>query len=155
MILGRMLMTLAIGALATPASSAFAAHCPRQAPNDIADAVRAMYAAAAKGDDAALHDQLAPDFYAFEGGVRMDGMTLPNTVRKAQNGGRRFQWSVTKPDVRMQCGLATIAYVNVGAVGDSSGMRPVTWLESATLIFARGAWRIAFLNSTRTPAQPQ
>jgi hypothetical protein len=135
------------------ATSAQAA-CPRQNPADVADAVRAMYAGFKSSDAAALRTRLTPEFYAFETGVRMDGAALPDLLARNMQAGRRYEWSVTEPVVHMRCDLATIAYRNVGAVGDASGMRPQTWLESATLRYEKGVWRVMFLNSGRVPPPP-
>ncbi len=145
--------SLSIAIFASGASAQTA--CPSQVPDDVANAMRAMYDAAATGNDTALRARLAPNFYAFETGVRFDGTALPDMIAKMRASGTKYQWSVTQPDVQMKCDLAAIAYVNVGAVGDATGMKPVTWLESATLRFEDGLWRVLFLSSTRAPVAAQ
>lgn len=121
--------------------------CPRQSPDDVVAAMRDMFSAFETHNQTAVRARLAPNFYAFDGGQRMDGMTLPDLIAKQQATGAKYKWSVTKPDVQMNCTLATIAYVNVGAVGDTAKMTPVTWLESAVLRFREGRWRVQFLIS--------
>ncbi|MDO9368698.1 MAG: hypothetical protein Q7T68_09035 [Sphingopyxis sp.] len=101
-----------------------------------------------------LHSRLAPTFYAFEGGTRFGREELIALVATQIANGKIYKWNVTQPDVQMSCRLATIAYVNVGAVGDAAGVKPVTWLESATLRFEGDRWEIIFLNSTRAPGNP-
>jgi hypothetical protein len=54
---------------------------------------------------AAFHAVAAPD--AFEGGKRMDGDTLMQMLVDAHAAGRRFEWTVTEPSVRIDCNLAT------------------------------------------------
>ena len=128
--------------------------CPDQAPDAVIGAVQDMYAALAASDASTLELRLAPTFYAFEGGVRFGRKKLTDLIATRIANGAIYRWSVTEPDVQMSCGLASVAYVNVGGVGDASGMKAVTWLESATLRFEDGRWKILFLNSTRAPSNP-
>ena len=114
-------------------------------------AVVDMYAAIKADDLDAFHAVAAPDFYAFDGGKRFDGDALPATLATAHAKGRRFDWTVTQPTVHVSCNTALITYVNVGAIGDASGMQPMSWLESAALSYDAGVWRIHFFHSTRVP----
>lgn len=120
-----------------------------QTKQAVVETVRAMYAAAAIDDSAALAGIFTADFYAFDGGKRFEGMALPELIKAAHADGKRFVWTVTEPDVEVSGDWASISFVNRGAVGDAAGMAPVTWLESAVLRFEDGRWRVRFFHSTR------
>lgn len=130
--------------------------CAPEAGRDaqVVKAVVDMYAAFRADDLAAFRAVTTPDFYAFEVGKRFDGDALTKLLVEAHAQGRRFEWSVTEPVVRVDCTLAVITYVNVGAIGDASGMQPRSWLESAALVYDAGAWRIRFFHSTPVPSTP-
>jgi hypothetical protein len=110
-----------------------------------------MYAALAVDDEAAFKAELADGFYAYDVGKRFSGDELFAVIKSAHAAGRRFVWTVQEPDTHVTCELAWVAYVNRGSVTDGSGERPVTWLESAAMVYERGAWRIRFFHSTRVP----
>ena len=149
----RACLVLAAAALgAAMAGQAQAATCPKADPDAVAAALRAMYVAAATDDEAGFKAVFAPDFYAFDGGRRFDGMGLAELIKGAHKSGAIFQWQVTEPVVHFACDTAWITYVNRGAVGDASGTRPMTWLESAILKYDGARWRIQFFHSTRAPA---
>lgn len=147
-------------AAAVGLSLAFASPAPAAetcAPRDRAAVTRAasaFFEALAGDDQARLRNIQAPAFYAFDVGVRFDGMALAELVKTEQGKGRVFRWKVTRPDVHLACDTAWIAYVNDGAIGDATGMTPIRWLESMALEYASGAWRIAFLHSTRMAPEP-
>lgn len=134
-------------AMAMPAHAA--THCAPKDPEAVANTVRAMFDAALHDDETKMRDVFAPGFYAFDGGRRFDGMALLDLIRQAHAAGKIYRWTVTKTDVHVDCDTAWIAYVDDGAVGDASGMKPQIWLESAMLRWERGKWRIMFLHSTR------
>lgn len=118
----------------------------------VVETVRAMYAAAAIDDLAALTGIFTTDFYAFDAGKRFEGMALPELIKAAHADGKQFVWTVTEPDVQIAGDWAAISFINRGAVGDAAGMLPVTWLESAVLRFEDGRWRVRFFHSTRAVA---
>jgi ketosteroid isomerase-like protein len=120
----------------------------------VADAMRAMYAAASVDDEVRLKAIFADDFYAFDLGKRFDGMELAHLIRDAHAAGKSFVWSVDEPQTHLRGDLAWITYVNRGSIGDASGATPATWLESAVLHHDGSRWRIRFLHSTRVPANP-
>jgi|SRR5579859_1528814 len=111
--------------------------------------MQAMFAALAVDDLESLARIFTADFYAFDGGKRFDGMALPELIKAAHADGKRFQWTVTEPDVEIAGDWARIAFVNRGAVGDATAMTPVTWLESAVLRREGGGWRVRFFQSER------
>jgi ketosteroid isomerase-like protein len=121
--------------------------------DDVAETMRAMYAAAAIDDEARLKEIFADDFYAFDLGKRFDGMALAQLIKAAHAAGRTFVWTVKDPETHMHGDLAWITYVNRGSVGDAAGVTPVTWLESAVLRHDGRRWRIRFFHSTRVPAE--
>jgi len=123
-----------------------------QTAASVVETLEAMYAAAATDDEDAFARIFTEDFYAFDLGRKFVGMELPALIKQAHAEGKKFIWTVTEPDVRLHGDLATITFVNQGAVGEVDGMMPVTWLEAAVLRFEDGRWRIAFFHSTRVPA---
>jgi len=118
---------------------------------EVSKQVVEMYAALAHDDLTRFRAVVAPGFNAFDGGERYDGDALATLIATAHSAGRRFEWNVTQPVVRVDCTTALITYVNVGAIGDATGMQPRSWLESATLRHTAGSWRLEFFHSTRVP----
>src|SRR3954463_15803 len=98
---------------------------------EVTEAVRAMFAAFAADDLAKLHEVAAADFYAFDGGERYRGDELIELIKKAHAGGKAFVWTITEPKVHVEADVAWITYVNDGSIGDSSGTKKMSWLESA------------------------
>ena len=92
-----------------------------------------------------------PNFYAYDAGKRFDGTELQDFVKSAHASGKKFDWSITEPQVHVACNLAWITYVNIGAVEDASGRQPISWLESAILEYTNARWHIRFLHSSRIP----
>jgi len=123
----------------------------------VADTVRTMYAGAVADDMAKIHSVVAPEFYAFDGGVDYPSIDALMAVVKAyQDQGAKFVWTVTKPMVTIHCNEAWISYVNDGSIqiGGSAPV-PTQWLESAVLEKQSGVWKIVFFHSTRVaPAKP-
>ena len=133
-----------------------AAPTPACAPRDeaaVIKAVEAMYAALKTDDLAGFQAVTTNDFYAFERGERMDGVALPTAIAQAHASGRLFVWNVTKPQVHIDCRLATITFVNEGSMGDAQTMQPRSWVESASLVYEGNLWRLQFFHSTRVEAK--
>lgn len=122
----------------------------------IADAVRGMYAAITADDRPKVNSFFAPGFYMFDGGKRYTGDEAMNMMESFYAKGAKFVWTVTQPDVHVNCDEAWIAYVNRGSVQMSADAAPVPmqWLESAVLERQDGRWKIAFFHSTRVPVEP-
>jgi len=114
--------------------------------------LRAVFAAAHEADEAKFASLIAPGYYMYDGGKRFDGTAIMGLLKAAYAEGRRFEWNVTEPDVHVAGDTAWVAYVNRGAVIDATGTKPMSWLESACLQKIGGAWKIAFLHSTRAAA---
>lgn len=115
----------------------------------VAETMRSMYTAL-RTDDATLFAQVTtPDFYAYDVGKQFTGEQLLALIKSAHAAGRVFVWQVTEPRVHIEGNTAWLTYLNRGSVGDASGSKPVTWLESAVLHRMDGIWRIHFLHATR------
>jgi Domain of unknown function (DUF4440) len=149
-------LLLALGVLLGPlglltnATSALAA-CSTS-PADAAkvvDAVKILFVAASNDDIAKFHSVAAPGFYAFDGGKRFNGNELMNMVKQVHAAGKVYVWTVTEPDVHVNCDSAWITYLNRGSIQDQAGKHELTWLESAELQRIGGRWRIRFLESER------
>jgi ketosteroid isomerase-like protein len=112
-------------------------------------AVQALFEAFAARDMNAARALLAPDFHAFEHGVRFDADALVELIAKAQAGGTVFEWAITQPDIGIAGDMAWIAYANEGSVTRDGKRQPVTWMESAVLRREGERWSIRFLHSTR------
>jgi ketosteroid isomerase-like protein len=142
----------AVLALALLAPAAQAQTCaPAAATAQIADTVRAYYAALAADDAAAARALTTPDFYAYDIGKRFDAPGLSEAIRAAHASGVKLDWNLGEIDVHPACDQAWAAWHNKGSVGDAAGTRRMTWLESAVLTWQGGRWRLAFLHSTRAP----
>lgn len=120
----------------------------------VAETMRDMYAALSADDMARFKSVVTDDFRSFDGGRRFDGPGLVQLVVDAHKAGKKFVWTVTEPDVRIEGDMAWIAYINKGSVGDGATVTPVTWLESAMLRRDGGKWRIAFFHSSRAQVAP-
>ena len=108
-----------------------------------------MYAALQADDLAAFKAVATPDFRAFDGGVQYTAESLVAAIKAAHAAGKKFEWTVPGPEVHVACNDAWIVYVNRGSIADASATAPVTWLESAMLVYAGGQWRLRFFHSTR------
>jgi ketosteroid isomerase-like protein len=127
---------------------------PRCAPaasaqSDIVGVMQNLFAALRADDLKRFQEIAAPDFYAYDAGMRFTGPALVDLVKSAHVSGKHYDWNVTQPEVHVTCNLAWITYVNQGSVEDASGRQAVTWLESAVLEYANARWRIRFVHSTR------
>jgi ketosteroid isomerase-like protein len=117
----------------------------------IVDTVNTMFTALQTDDAAKLNSIIAPDFYIFDGGARFNGETMMGLIKGLHAAGKRYEWSVTDPDVHISGNTAWIAYVNQGSITDASGRVNQQWLESAFLEKRAGIWKILFVHSTRVP----
>jgi hypothetical protein len=118
----------------------------------IADTVRAMYKAAMAGDVAGVKARFTPDGYLFDNGERFTPESIMAEIAGLNAQGMKFVWTVTEPDVHLDCTTGWIAYVNKGSVETAKGKQDLQWLESADLKKQNGEWLIQFFHSTRVPA---
>jgi ketosteroid isomerase-like protein len=120
--------------------------------SQVLDSVNTMLAALRTGDAAKLNSVIAPEFYMFDGGRRFNGEAIMAQITALEAAGKRYEWSVTEPDIHISGNTAWIAYVNEGSINDASGRVKQQWLESAFLEKQAGTWKILFVHSTRVPA---
>jgi len=114
--------------------------------------MRTMYEAATVADFAKLHTVVTPGFYAFDGGARYESIdSLMDAVKAYQDKGVKFVWTVTNPQVTVECDRAWITYLNDGSIQmpGASEATPTQWLESAIMKKQNGAWKLVFFHSTR------
>lgn len=129
------------------------AAAPTTEQDKVIDAMRTMYVAATHDDLGKFHAVAAPDFYAFDNGKRFSGDALMGLIKNLHAAGKVFVWEVTEPSVQIDGDTAWITYVNKGSIQDQSGVKKVSWLESAVLRREKGSWRIHFFHSTRVPSE--
>jgi ketosteroid isomerase-like protein len=140
----------------TSAHAAGAQQKPLTADQEqVVDTVTTMLAAVRTEDVAKFNSLVAPGFYLFDGGTRFDGHSIMDLIKAQYASGKRFEWSVTEPDVHINGNSAWIAYINKGSITDGSGTMNQQWLESAVLEKQQGSWKILFMQSTRVPKLPQ
>src|ERR1700743_743150 len=82
------------------------AQAKRCAPANDAAVVEVMsqlFQAATRDDEHLFQEILAPDFYAYDNGHRYEGMQLPELIKGAHAGGKKYVWGVTDPGVVIEC----------------------------------------------------
>jgi ketosteroid isomerase-like protein len=121
----------------------------------IVRAVNTVFAAIRAEDSQELDSVVTPDFYIFDGGVRLNAESLMTLMKARYAAGKRYEWNVTDPDVHVTGNTAWIAYIDKGSIGDTAGSTNQEWLESAFLEKQAGIWKIAFMHSTRVPMESQ
>jgi hypothetical protein len=117
----------------------------------IVDTVSTVFAAALIDDVRKFDSVIAPGFYIFDAGARFNGDDIMALIKAQHAAGKRYEWSVTEPDVHISGKTAWIAYVNQRSITDASGTVKLSWLESAFLEKQAGVWKIVFMHSTRVP----
>ena len=117
----------------------------------VAGTMRQLFASTSVADAAGMQRVLTSDFYAFDGGQRVDTAGLIRFAKSAIDAGRHYTWTVTEPDVHLTCNGAWIAYTNRGSVQEPSGTTNRVWLESAVMVKDAGTWKVEFFQSTRVP----
>jgi ketosteroid isomerase-like protein len=128
---------------------------PMSNQKQIIGAVNTMFAAVGADDRQQLNSVVAPDFYIFDGGVRLSADSLLTLMRAQYAAGKRYEWNVTDPDVHVSGNTAWIAYTNRGSIYDGAGSANQEWLESAFLEKQAGTWKVVFMHSTRVPMVSQ
>jgi ketosteroid isomerase-like protein len=117
----------------------------------IVTTVNTLFASVRADDSQELDSVVTPDFYIFDGGVRLNADSLMTLMKAQHAAGKRYEWNVTDPDVHVSGNTAWIAYINKGSIGDAADSVNQQWLESAFLEKKAGAWKIVFMHSTRVP----
>jgi hypothetical protein len=113
--------------------------------------MEAMYHSVTVDDVPAVRAAFTQDGYLFDLGKRYTPDSIVAVIDTLRAKGMVFAWSVTEPDVHVDCHTAWIAYVNKGSVTSQAGKQDLSWLESAVLEKQDGVWRIRFLHSTQVP----
>ena len=135
----------------------FSAHCfatqPAGDQEEVVEALRLMYVAATNDDMEQFRAVTSPDFFTFDGGMRMNGDELMALIKDAHAAGKVYRWQVTEPQVHIDGQTAWVTYVNRGSLQDATGKKDLAWLESAVLRKYGDAWRIQFFHSTRVPSR--
>jgi hypothetical protein len=140
----------ATGLALAAASGAQAACAPtKTAQAEVTKAVEQMFAAFQTDDLPAFKRAVTPDFHAYDVGSRFTAETLVDVIKAQHALGKHYVWTVTDPQVEQSCNLAVVTYINQGSIEANGVKTPQVWLESATLRYAEGRWRVRFLHSTR------
>jgi ketosteroid isomerase-like protein len=136
-----------------PAAASTKHHCApdTNAQSEAIVVIEEIFAAARTDDLPALLAVTTPDFYAYDGGRRFTAQSLMELVASAHAAGKRYEWSVTDPEVHVHCDFAWVTYINQGSIEDSAGRQESTWLESVVLEYAGDHWKARFLHSTHVP----
>jgi ketosteroid isomerase-like protein len=154
------MMTWCAGLLVVMAAMALsaqenAARAPR-ADDEVAivKTLEQMFSAGQHADLDRFHAATTRDFYAYDNGKRFDGDALMETIKQYQAKGYQYIWSVTEPQVHVNCDLAWVTYVNKGSIRQPDGtLTSMTWLESVVMRWDGKAWKVGFLHSTRVPPE--
>jgi len=132
-----------------------AARAPR-ADDEVAivKTLEQFFSAAQRDDLERFHLVTTKDFYAYDNGKRFDGDGIMDMVKQYHVKGYQFIWSVTEPQVHVNCDIAWLTYVNKGSIKQPDGtLTSVTWLESAVMRWDGNVWKVRFLHSTREPSE--
>lgn len=121
----------------------------------IVDAVSEVFAALSSEDTGKLDSVISPDFYIFDGGVRLNRDAILGMIKTLHAAGKKYEWNVTDPDVHLDGNTAWMAYTNKGIITDSSGSAKQNWLESAFLEKRGDGWKIVFMHSTRVSVKSE
>jgi len=119
----------------------------------IVDTMSAIFAAARIDDVAKFNSVIASDFYIFDGGERFTADSLLDLIKKQFALGRVTVWTISEPEVHVDCNTALATFTTHGSMHDTTLHKEATWLESAVLRKDDGRWLILF-HSTRVPASP-
>ncbi len=117
----------------------------------IVNTVQSWYSAASAGDKGKFFSYVTPDFQIFDEGRRFTGEELFALGKKHLAEGSRANWTVSHPEVSVDCNTALAIFTTLGSFSHAGHEQKVTFLESAVLRKAEGRWRIAFFHSTAAP----
>jgi ketosteroid isomerase-like protein len=120
--------------------------------HELVATIERVFVAIGSDDQMRLNEVLCEDFHAFENGARVTRRELLDLMSRYHAEGRRYQWSVTSPQIEVQGDLGVVVYVNRGSITEVPGSDPLpmSWLETVLLRRQESRWRLAFLHSTRT-----
>src|SRR5258708_18574190 len=94
---------------ALPQAASAASRCApaATAQSDVVEVMRSMFAAMRVDDLKRFQEIATPDLYAYDGGVRFTGpASLVDLIKKLHASGKRYEASVTQPEVHLACNVA-------------------------------------------------
>lgn len=146
---------LATGLLFSQSVSAQTVECP---PADMAKAeveqtIRDFFDALRGEGELAFEDVTTPGMYSFDVGQRFEGRALADLIIDALADGVEINWSLGPMDTEVACNVAWSQWKNTGSVGTQPEVAPVSWLESAVLVYEEGRWKVDFFHSQRAQAE--
>ena len=115
----------------------------------VVQTIRTMFDAATTDDLKKFDSVAAPGFYMYDNGGKFEGDEIMKLIVAQHAKGVKYVWTVTQPDVHVDCDEAWIAYVNDGSVQVSpdAPATPLKWLESAFLRRESGEWKVVFFTA--------
>lgn len=111
-----------------------------------------LFATLKTGDRSGWNRITTPDFHIFENGQDLSREQIFALVRSIFDKGGNIEWNITKQQTAIDNALATIDYVNDGAITTEGKRVPVIWYESAVLRHSQTGWRVQFMQSERAKA---
>jgi hypothetical protein len=100
-----------------------------------------------------FEDVTTPTMYSFDVGQRFEGRALADLIAEVLADGVELNWSLGPMDTKVSCNVAWSQWVNTGSAGTPPNVNPVSWLESAVLVYRDGRWKIDFFHSQRARAE--
>jgi hypothetical protein len=150
----KLLPTAALAAVLAVAAhqTVLAQPANRATLDQVTAAAARMFDAAEREDAAAWNAATGADFLAYEGGQRYDRASFLAFIGAAHAKGIHFRWSVAKPRLETAGDVATLIYVNDGAIIRNGVSAPMRWLETTTFRRQDGSWKAVFTESMRMAA---
>jgi hypothetical protein len=101
----------------------------------------------------AFEDVTTSSMYSFDVGERFEGRALADLIIGVLADGVEINWSLGPMDTEVRCDVAWSQWVNTGSAGMPPEVSPVSWLESAVLVYEDGRWKVDFFHSQRAKAE--
>lgn len=146
---------LAAGLLFTQSVSAQTAQCPpsETAEAEVEQTIRDFFDILRGEGELAFEDVTTSSMYSFDVGERFEGRALADLIIGALAEGVEINWSLGPMDTEVRCDVAWSQWENTGSVGTPPEVNPVSWLESAVLVYEDGRWKVDFFHSQRAREQ--
>ncbi len=139
----------AVTAAATGGSAPAGDGPQAEAGNAVVYAMQQMFRAFEEDDEAELGRLTTDDFRVFERGQYMSLAELLAGLRTLREKQVVYEWAVTAPRLQVHPDLATVAYINQGAISMDGVRTPTTWYETATLRLVDDRWRVMLVQSEK------
>ena len=142
---------LATGLLFTQSVAAESAQCApsETAKADVEQTIRDFFDTLRGEGELAFEDVTTSSMYSFDVGERFEGRALADLIIGVLAEGVEINWSFGPMDTKVACNVAWSQWDNTGSVGTPPDVNPVSWLESAVLVYEEGRWKIDFFHSQR------